>query len=639
MRILEMRLENFQGVRKFGFSPGGKSCSIYGDNGTGKTTLYNAFCWVLYGRPSTDEKNYTPKTTGSHGLNHSVEMVVEYGSGRRMTLRKDFHEVYKTRRGGAEKAFAGHTTDYAVDGVPVDEKEFKKTVAGLVHGEETAKLLTRPGYFLEEMGVRERRSLLLEVCGGIADEEVIASSPALKELPELLGGHAVGEYQKIAAAQKKKIDAELKQIPGRIDEAERAKPDTGADDEEGLKKEAADLQERRDGLVAQMDDAEAAAGAELRRRIAEAEGRLAEEGAAYAKLVAAGEAERVKRVSALNKRKIAIQSELSGMELEKGRAQSEAEEMASRRDTLYKEWERASGEEWHGDTVCPTCGQTLPEEKVQEAKAAFNALRSERLEEITRQGQKVSMERIAEKKGEIAALEERIAAAQERLLSVEEELQGEGLQEPAMPPFEETEQYRAHETEARRLRSELAGLCGKSDAARSRIAGQVREIDGKVQDIRGRLAAFEAARRQDARVAELSARQGELARQYEEAERGAYLCELFLRRKAELLDDKVNSRFGTLKFRLFREQVNGGVQDDCEALVPCGGKLVPFKSANSAARVNAALEAADVLSGHFGVELPVWIDNCEGIVRPRQTAAQQIRLYVSGDDPALRVGA
>lgn len=72
MKILKMKLENFQGVKELEIDPQGESSAIYGDNGTGKSTVYNAFTWLMYGKPSTTEKNYTPKTTGSHNLHHVI---------------------------------------------------------------------------------------------------------------------------------------------------------------------------------------------------------------------------------------------------------------------------------------------------------------------------------------------------------------------------------------------------------------------------------------------------------------------------------------------------------------------------------------------------------------------------------------
>lgn len=214
MKILKMRLENFQGVKELEIDPQGESSAIYGDNGTGKSTVYNAFTWLMYGKPSTTEKNYTPKTTGSHNLHHSVEMTVELADGSEMVLKKDYHEVYKTIKGNPQPVLSGHTTDYSMDGVPVSETQFKKNLLEIYHDEELAKMLTSYNYFLENMKVADRRKILLQVCGDADFNEVIESQgDLLRELPEMLrkpgkaeNYYTVDEYRAIAAKEKNLTD-------------------------------------------------------------------------------------------------------------------------------------------------------------------------------------------------------------------------------------------------------------------------------------------------------------------------------------------------------------------------------------------------------------------------------------------------
>ena len=217
MKILKMKLENFQGVKELEIDPQGESSAIYGDNGTGKSTVYNAFTWLMYGKPSTTEKNYTPKTTGSHNLHHSVEMTVELADGSEMVLKKDYHEVYKTIKGNPQPVLSGHTTDYSMDGVPVSETQFKKNLLEIYHDEELAKMLTSYNYFLENMKVADRRKILLQVCGDADFNEVIESQgDLLRELPEMLrkpgkaeNYYTVDEYRAIAAKEKNLTDKEL----------------------------------------------------------------------------------------------------------------------------------------------------------------------------------------------------------------------------------------------------------------------------------------------------------------------------------------------------------------------------------------------------------------------------------------------
>lgn len=307
MKILKMRLENFQGVKELEIDPQGESSAIYGDNGTGKSTVYNAFTWLMYGKPSTTEKNYTPKTTGSHNLHHSVEMTVELADGSEMVLKKDYHEVYKTIKGNPQPVLSGHTTDYSMDGVPVSETQFKKNLLEIYHDEELAKMLTSYNYFLENMKVADRRKILLQVCGDADFNEVIESQgDLLRELPEMLrkpgkaeNYYTVDEYRAIAAKEKNLTDKELGDIPQRIDEAEKAKPDVTGLDEQTIDNTMAEIKEKRRELESQRAARESGATTTIRQQIAELESQRAAGEAKHARAEAEANKGAYERISNL----------------------------------------------------------------------------------------------------------------------------------------------------------------------------------------------------------------------------------------------------------------------------------------------------------------------------------------------------
>ena len=91
-----------------------------------------------------------------------------------------------------------------------------------------------------------------------------------------------------------------------------------------------------------------------------------------------------------------------------------------------------------------------------------------------------------------------------------------------------------------------------------------------------------------------------------------------------------------LRFKLFHEQQNGGLQEICKVLIPCESGLVEFEKANSAARINAGIEIVNVLGEYFGVRLPVFCDNAESVTALTPSDGQAVRLIVSEADKALR---
>lgn len=188
-----------------------------------------------------------------------------------------------------------------------------------------------------------------------------------------------------------------------------------------------------------------------------------------------------------------------------------------------------------------------------------------------------------------------------------------------------------------------AQIAAVKDDSETQIPAELLENQ---KDIAGRLAAakeklYKARAAQDIRkrIAELEAQQKSLAEEYATCEKGEYLCEQFIRAKVSLLDERINSRFDTLKFKLFHEQQNGGLQEICKVLIPCESGLVEYEKANNAARINAGIEIVNALDEYFGVALPVFCDNAESVTALKPSGGQAIRLIVSEADKVLRFGA
>ena len=717
MKILKMKLENFQGVKELEIDPQGESSAIYGDNGTGKSTVYNAFTWLMYGKPSTTEKNYTPKTTGSHNLHHSVEMTVELADGSEMVLKKDYHEVYKTIKGNPQPVLSGHTTDYSMDGVPVSETQFKKNLLEIYHDEELAKMLTSYNYFLENMKVADRRKILLQVCGDADFNEVIESQgDLLRELPEMLrkpgkaeNYYTVDEYRAIAAKEKNLTDKELDDIPQRIDEAEKAKPDVTGLDAQTIDNTMAEIKEKRRELESQRAARESGATTTIRQQIAELESQRAAGEAKHARAEAEANKGAYERISNLRYMASTIETDIMHTEQDKREHENEIQRLNRRREQLLAEWNEENEKEWTGSEICPTCGQQLPAEQIEEAKENFNTAKAQNLETINKRGMtECSSGMIKKEQDEIEALDARLVELKEKKAETAKNLataekavlattdykdtaeyrqfteQIESLQEKlkdaraaaaeadnvlsgqlkeldarlvelkekkaetaknlataekavlATTDYKDTAEYRQFTEQIESLQEKLKDARAAAAEADNVLSGQLKELDESLEAEQSKKAQLAMVKKQDERIAQLEKKEEELAAKYEQLQKGIYLCEQFVKAKTKLLDEKINSRFKTLRFRLFIEQQNGGIADDCEALVPCKTGLVPFKSANNAARINAGLELIDTLAEYYGVELPVFVDNAESVTKLTQTQTQVIRLVVSEPDKTLR---
>jgi DNA repair exonuclease SbcCD ATPase subunit len=654
MKLLTLKLENFQGLKAEEFNFNGHSASIYGDNATGKTTVFNAITWLLFGKASTGAKNFTPKTKGPDGdlhyLDHAAEATFKLQDGRVITLRKVFHEVYKKKRGSATEEFDGHTIDFYIDGVPTKEKEYEATMLSLCGGSvEKMKMLTMPNYFPEEMSWDARRKILLEICGDVSDEDVINSTSELKDLPKFLlkpgttnQYYDVDEYKKIASAKKSEINKQLQEIPGRIDEARRAIPDITGLDPKAIDQKIQELNKQKSEL--EMEKAQALSGdlttMAIRKQISEANTRLAEARAAYAAKTSSLNEGTYAAINSLKRDQITVTNRIQDAKADLERTQRTIERLKSHRESLINDYMAIQKETWdESKETCPTCHRPLPEEEIQKLREAFNLQKSRRLEQINLQGQReCSKEMITELEEKANTLREQIKKDEQLIEDYELQLKALQSQLKTPAPFESTEEYAQIMAEIAKLREEENNKSGQMEAIAAKYTEQIQALNEQIREQEQLKTKIFIAESQKERIAELAAKEKELSKQYEELERGIYLCEVFTKTKVSLLDDKINSKFKSVRFRLFQEQLNGGIKDDCEVMIPTeDGRMVPFTFANNAARINAGLEIIDTLSKHWNLAMPVFIDNAESVTRLLKMDTQVIRLVVSEPDKKLRL--
>jgi len=649
--VLErLTLRNFKGIRDFTLDARGANVNVYGDNAAGKTTLFDAWNWLLFDKDSENKstsnfeiKTLRPDGTPIHNLEHEVEGVLLI-DGRRTTLRKVYKEVWTKKRGSATPEFTRHTTDYYVDGVPMKKGEYEAEVAKIVD-EDIFRLLTDPRYFNEQLKWQDRRKILLTVCGDLTDDEVIASRADLADLPAILGGRTIEQHRKVVLARRKEINDELERIPDRIDEANRAKPDVSGYSED-------ELREKIDALKVQIE----AKQDEQRRiqnggEIAEKERRQREleaEMLAIKNELQAGTLDKLaaKRQELAELRRRAEEADY-GIQDRRRRIEAIEREIAELNEEaarLREEWRRVNAEQFDestcGDANCPTCGQALPEEQVaaarQKAEAEFNRRKAERLEAINQRGKaKVAeAQRLAQEKAEhertLAELQEVRGPRWAAVEAAEKELAD---MQAGMTDVTTDPDYISKQQELEAVKAEIAALRSSNISALDKVRLELAGLRTELELLESKRAKFDVVRRQEARIAELEQQEKELAAEFERLEHELHLLDEFTRAKVDLLESRINSKFRMARFKLFNQLLHGGLEETCEVTVDG----VPYGSLNNAARHNVGLDIITTLSEHYGIAAPIFLDNAESITRPLETPGQQIRLIVSAGDKTLRV--
>lgn len=642
LRLERLTLRNFKGARDFTLDARGADTAIFGDNATGKTTIADALMWVLFDKNSENKSAFGIKTRVAGEtipeLEHEAEAILKLADGELLSLKKVYVEVRTKKRGSADREFTGHTTNHYVDGVPVQKGEYDQRVAALMD-EGAFRLLTDPRHFNENLKWQERRKLLLEVCGDVSDADVIASDPELSPIPSFLGKRSIDDHRKVVHARRKEINEELRTLPARIDEVDRALSELADVDEAAVRAHLADLNAQVERL--QGDRAALASSGVDASRLRAIDWSLQE---------LTANAGREAKAAASKARDAAQQARYQLSEHQRGVSAANAlsgdlrariERLEARMVSLRKEFSVVSARavEVHTPDTCPACRQALPGDRVKAAHdaavAELNSKKAAELERIQAEGGtlktqaealKVELsaaERQRDAEAELAAIEQtlvdRLQAEADRLAAVE------------TPDATTTPEYR--ELLAERAEVEARIAAGDTTVAKNQLDEQIAALKTQASEATQQLAAVAQRASLQARAAELTEHEKTIAGEYERLERELYLLDQFLRAKVSMLTDKINSRFQLVTFRLFEEQINEGLRETCEAAVDG----IPYSDLNGGGRINAGLDIINVLADHYAFWPFIVIDNAESITRPLATVGQQIRLVVSEPDKKLRI--
>lgn len=627
MKLLKLNLQNFKGIRNSEFDFGGIDATIYGDNATGKTTVFDSLCWLLFGKDSLDRADFEIKTLENgepiHKVNHEVEAEFLNDDGNSFTLRRVYREKYSSPRGGDTK-LTGHTTDYFINEVPVKEKEYKQYINDVI-AEDVFKLITNPLYFNEQYSWQNRRKLLLEISGDIKDDEVINSRSELTRLAELLNGRTVDEQRKIVAAKKTAINKELDMIPVRIDEALRNKVDIAASesklttDIETLNKSINELENQKATIINGFSSTE------KRSKIDEIGRQLK---ARQSEVLSIYNSEKQRKRGEYE----ALLTQLKIIESEHDRYTDRAYDLAKdiereskRIETLQAEFDTFNAQEFNKE-ACPTCGQPLPEDKQAELEAAFNSEKAAKLEEwqsLIESAKKLKANYeeqrevlIIKADGLTKEIEDKTKAYETKFKEYESYLE---------PNIEDDPDYKE-------LKAELFLL--ELDEGEEADDKEVARLDDEISSVKEKRAASETELNKytlnadiQKRVIELENQQQKLAAEKNLLDETSFLIDEFVKAKVDMLEESINSHFEYARFKMFNVLVNGNIEECCETTY----KGVPYRSMNNAARMNVGLDIINALTKFYNVTAPVFIDNAEAVTDFIKCNSQTIKLVVDAD--------
>ena len=644
MTIKTLEIIAFKGIQHLLLEPDGHHAVISGRNGTGKTSVCDAFLWLLFGKDSagnkTDVKPRNNLGDRVEGLESDVRAVLTV-DGREIELRRQWHEVWSKDPASGEKVYSRDETLCWIDGVPVKlEKEYTPYVLGLVGGDEsTFKLLTDLGAFMR-LNWADRRRELVKIAGGDPDAE-LRTREEYRNIDDILRGASPEDAKKRLLEQRKALEAELKTLPARIDELEKTMQPVSDEEVAEARKAIAALQ-------AELDDAEAlltVSPETLRRandlyaRKRELESRRTEMERDLRRPIDEALSIAETKLANIRRTEASLASDKLMAEDELRRLHITLAQVKDQREARLAEWHNYESLTYLPPdigAVCPTCGQALPGEQVQDAyerhRADWDAKRMASMDRVRADGMKLA-ERIRATAEDIAAAQARLSALEAQIASLPDkqslETEIAGLR-GAVPAAKDNPDWQTITAEIEAVDTEIAQHGNHSRSAE--LAQRKADIRARMQPHELVISRQELTRSVQARIEVLQGQKREVGAKIAHVEGEIDLLARYVRERCAALEESINRLFRTIRWRLFDFAKNGSLIDCCDATVDGIAYVPGGNELNTGACVNADIEIIHVLGQAYGVTAPCFVDNAERVNRIGFPGGQRILLRVSEDD-------
>ena len=639
IKIMEMRITAFKGIRQLTVSLDGQSADIYGRNGTGKTSLYDAYLWLLFGKDSKGvskfdvkplDENSRPKT----GTDTEVEAMLDV-DGKPVKLRRVLHEKWKIMPGSADPLYVGDETLCYIDDVPVKlEKDYQPYIAGLVGDEEQFKLLSIHGYFMTRPW-EQRRRYLVDAAGGSADEEILAR-PEFASIPDILQGKRPEEAKKRLRDQLKRVQVDLDSIPDRLDELQRMMPQVSEKDVQEanelidrMKKELALINSQLDGTEDTFQRA-----ANLQRRVSSLASSIERRKIELDAPIKKAKREFSDRLENARNRKISLEREAERLRNDMTDIDRDISTLQAKREKLLADWHKAEEKTFTEpalSTVCPCCGQPLPDAQIadarEKARKEFNARRDSEMGLLEAQG-KSTAETILRLQGEKKGVQESLDRKTVFIQEVANDLAALETADAAILPdhfdYEQDEQYNALIAQMEELREEVERPV--SDAARNALLSQRDRVQDVISEARSVHIRMEQADEVKRRIEKLEENRMALGQEVIDIQGQISLLADYTTACCSVMEGRINAMFHNIQWQLYEFQKDGAVKDCCNATL---NGVDYTTNLNNGARINAGIEIIRVLSRSLGVIVPCFVDNAEAVNNLAYSSGQMIRLRVS----------
>lgn len=620
--------ENFKGIRFLTIDFKDALNIICGRNATGKTTLIDGIWWLFFGTDSHGNSKFEIRELDSNGdkVHHtkiSVTLVAEI-DGAETTFQRTQEEKWVKKRGQEEQEFSGNKDSYLINGFPKSAREYEDFIKSIVD-ENVFQILSNPMTF-PNLDWKEQRKLLLSLIN-ISPEEVgknvdnfdLISVDILQESPDAVKKKYSLEKKELVKRQEQ-LPVEINTLHGQIREV----------DEQALREKESSLNLDLDAVNEEIFKVSKVNNQAIESKITELKSQQKVIILAANDKRSADVREARSAVDAVKREYQIAEFSLTSEENNINRKKNDLKTKQEQVNNLLKLYKKMLEEKFpEKESYCPRCGQKLPTTDLEKIKVDWEKRHKDETENAKNKGNELYIQtrelekQITESESSLENQKKTFENLKARLEEVSATLKTAESQ--PISNGEDLPEYVELEKQIQELYGEMVDL--------PELQNQKFQLEQKRSEIKANISAVQQSLAQvginqqieadiDAKAEELKS----VAQRISDAERKLFVLENYVKALSTL----INSQFEGLEFRLFENQINGGVKEVCELTY----NGVPYKSLNSGHRIVVGLELIKTFQKLYKTTVPVWIDNAESVNTENlpEMDGQMVLLKVSDDE-------
>ena len=640
--LKSLHLENFKGVKDKVYEFGSLT-KVSGMNRLGKTTIADAWFWLF------SDKNYDLHSNPNirpNDVEECIPMVTAVldVDGKEVTITKmQKRSVSKPNDKGISKITLTNT--YTINEVPKTERDFKAYLEELGFAFNKFLVCGHTNVFVSQK-TADMRKALFEMASEKSDYDIAVMSDETFEVAKMLANYKYEEIEAMQKASKKKAEEQVEAIPNQIVGLEKAKVDIDVAEQELAK---ADLERKIMAIKSKISDAGSSVSV-----LMEEELRLQFE---LSGMMQNMNRELFSKRNDLDKQVqecrfdlndvqnhiVAVEKQIANNSLLIERAEKKRGELAAEynieKTKVFDETPcRFCEDEWHFDeseTVCKSCGQMLPMDKIEQMKAAFeerkekarldseNRMRDAKerfeskhaadLKKICDAGfeQKALITKLADENENLQSESEVLKKQEQEIIAKKNVLEKQLAELPKEADYSQNAEYAELKVKHDAVRAEIAKVNSVGhDELMAQFEEEKEELQRELDAVKEKIALSVNNVRIDEQISELQEKHRNYEQVKADAEKILYQLSLISKKKNELLVEEINNHFSIVKWLLFDYQKNGEYKEVCIPMID--GKRFG-ESTNTGREIEAKLDICNSFQKFFDMQIPIFLDGAESL--------------------------